>query len=154
MYMDLYNAKRCTRTQVQSESSDKADARSNETTAPVPHASGSALGPVALHARKCILDVFRPEGCSGLRRLDKERTHGERNLSVICGLFAATFVARIKPRIGLALAQEGRCAMILQKVRLFQRLFDVQRCDRERAHHLESKEADNVGGIVVGFEVK
>ena len=44
--------------------------------------------------------------------------------------------------------------MILAKVGLLQRLFDVQRCYRERADHLESEETDNVGGIVVGFEVE
>lgn len=136
------------------EISDKADACPDQTTPPVAHASGSALGPLALHTRKGILDVLRPEWCSSLRGLDEQRANGERNLGVVCGLITSTFVARIKPRIGLAFAQEGRRAMILPKVRLLQRLFDVQRCNRERADHLESKEADNVGGIVVGFEIE
>ncbi len=139
----------------QYESSDKADTRPNQTTPPVAHASGSALGPVALHTRKGVLDVLRPEWCSGLRRLDEQRAHGERNLGVVRGMFTAAFVAGIKPRnIGLAFAQERRRAVILPKVGLLQRLFDVQRCDRERADHLESEEADNVGGIVVGLEVE
>ena len=134
--------------------SDKADACPDQTTPPVAHASGSALGPFALHTSKGILDVLRPEWCSGLRRLDEQRAHGERNLGVVCGVITATFVAGIKPRIGLAFTQAGRRTVILAKVGLLQRLFDVQCCDCERADHLEGEEADNVGGIVVGFEVE
>ena len=135
-------------------SSDKADACPNQTTPPVAHAGGSALCPLALHTRKGILDVLWPEGCSGLRRLDEQRAHGERDLGVIRGMFTAAFVAGIQPRVGLALAQEGRRGVVLAEVALLQRLFDVQRCDRERADHLEGEEADDVGGVVVGFEVE
>jgi hypothetical protein len=135
-------------------SSDKADACPNQTTTPVAHASGSALGPVALHTPKGILDVFRLEWGSGLRRLDEERAHRERNLGVVRGIFTTTFVAGIQPQIRLAFSQEGRRAVVLPKVGLLQRLFDVQRCDRKRADHLECEEADNVGGIVVGFEIE
>ena len=105
MYADLHNKKRCKRARVQyKKSSDKADACPDQTTPPVAHASGSALGPVALHTRKGILDVLRPEWCSGLWGLDEQRAHGERNLGVIRGVITATFVARIRPRIGLAFA--------------------------------------------------
>jgi hypothetical protein len=138
----------------QYENSDKADACPDQTTTPVAHASGSALGPFALHTRKGILDVLRPQWYSGLWGWDEQRARGERNLGVVCGVITSTFVARIKPRIGLAFAQERRRAMILPKVRLLQRLFDVQRCDRERADHLEREEADDVGSIVVGFEIE
>ena len=107
-----------------------------------------------MHTRKGILDVPRLEWRSSLRGLDEQRAHGERNLGVVCGAITATFVAGIRPWVRLAFAQEGRSAVILAEVRFLQCLFDVQRCDRERADHLESEEADNVGGIVVGFEIE
>lgn len=44
--------------------------------------------------------------------------------------------------------------MVLSKVRLLERLFDVQCGDRQRANHLEGEEADDVGGIVIGLEVE
>ena len=69
-------------------------------------------------------------------------------------MITAAFVAGIKPWVGLAFTQAGRRTVIFAKVGLLQRLFDIQRCDRERADHLEGEEADNVGGIVVGFEVE
>ena len=43
--------------------------------------------------------------------------------------------------------------MVLPKITLVERLFDVERRDGQRANHLKGEETDYVGGIVVGFEV-
>ena len=132
-------------------SSDEADACPDQTATPVVHASGSALRPITLHARKGILDVLRPERRSGFGRLNEQRAHGKGRLGVIPSVFATAFVARVHSRIELAFAQEGRSHVVLQKVRLLEGLFDVERRDRQRANHLEGKEADDIGGIVVRF---
>lgn len=95
-----------------------------------------------------------PECRSGFGRLDKQRAHGKRHLSVIRRAFTAAFVAGIRSWIGLAFTQEGRSHVILPKIRLLERLFDVKRRDRQGADHLEGEKADDIGGIVVGFEVE
>jgi hypothetical protein len=99
------------------------------------------------------LDVPRLEWCSGFGRLNKQRAHGRRHLGVIRSVFATTFVAGIYPRIGFAFTQEGRGHVVLLKITLVERLFDIERRDCQRANHLKSEETDYVGGIVVGFEV-
>ena len=117
------------------------------------HAGGSTLSPVTLHARKGILDMPRLEWCSGFGRLNKQRAHGKRHLGVVRSVFTTTFVAGIYPRIWFAFTQERRSHVVLPKIRLLERLFDVERRDGQRANHLKSEETDYVGGIVVGFEV-
>lgn len=114
-------------------------------------ASGSALRPITLHARKGILDVPRLERRSGFGGGNKQRARGKGHLGVVRRVFTTAFVTRVHSRIGLAFAQEGRSHVVLSKVRLLERLFDVERRDGQRANHLEGKEADDVGGIVVGF---
>lgn len=131
--------------------SDEADASPDQTTTPVLHASGSALRPFALHAGKGILDVPRLERRPGLGGLNEQRAHGRGHLGVVRGVFTTAFVARVHSRIGLAFAQEGRSHVVLPKVRLLERLFDVERGDGQRADHLEGEEADDVGRVVVGF---
>jgi hypothetical protein len=135
-------------------SSDEADACPNQPTTPVAHASGSALCPITLHTGKGILDVPRLERRPGLGRLDKQRAHGKRDLSIIRSVFPSAFVARIKSRINLAFSQERRGHVVFSKVRLLKGLFDVQRRDRQRANHFEREEADNISSIVVGFKVE
>ena len=135
-------------------SSDEADASPDQTATPVVHASGSALRPITLHARKGILDMLRSEGRSGFGGLNEQRAHGKGRLDVVRGVFTTAFVARVHSRIELAFAKEGRSHVVLQKVRLLERLFDVERRDRQRANHLEGKEADDIGGIVVRFQVE
>jgi len=44
--------------------------------------------------------------------------------------------------------------VVLSKIRLLERLFNVQRGDRQRANHLKGEKADDVGGIVIGLEVE
>ncbi len=51
----------------------------------------------------------------------------------------------------IAFTQQRRGRVFLLKIRLLERLFDVERCDRQRANHLEGQEADDVGSVVVGF---
>ena len=134
--------------------SDEADASPDQTATPVVHASGSALRPITLHARKGILDVPRLERRSGFGGLHEQGAHGKGHLDVVRGAFTTAFVvvARVHSRIGLAFAQEeGRRHVVLPEVRLLERLFDVERRDRQRADHLKGKEADDVGGVVVGF---
>jgi len=132
-------------------SSDEADASPDQTATPVVHASGSALRPITLHARKGILDVPGLERRSGFGGLHEQRARGKGHLGVVRSGFTTAFVARVHSRIGLAFAQEGRRHVVLPEVRLLERFFDVERGDRQRADHLESKEADDIGGIVVGF---
>ena len=132
--------------------SDEADTCPNQTATPVVHASRSTLGPVTLHTCKGIVDVLGPERCSGFRRLNKQRAHRKRHLGVVCRVFPTTFIAAgAHSRIGFAFTQPRRGRVFLLKIRLLERLFDVERCDRQRANHLEGQEADDVGGIVVGF---
>jgi hypothetical protein len=86
--------------------------------------------------------------------LDKQRAHRKRHLSGIGRVFAATFiVAGINSRIGLTFTQERRRREVLSEIRLLERLFDVKCRDRQRANHLEGKEADDIGGIIIGLEV-
>jgi hypothetical protein len=86
--------------------------------------------------------------------LDKQRAHGKRHLNVVGRVFAAAFVvASINSRIGLAFTQERRRREVLSKIRLLERLLDVKCRDCQRANHLEGKEADDIGGIIVGLEV-
>ena len=44
--------------------------------------------------------------------------------------------------------------MVLSKIRLLERLFDVECRDCQRADHLEGKEANNISGIVIGLEIE
>jgi hypothetical protein len=99
--------------------------------------------------------VFRPEWSSSFRRLNKERAYGKRHLSVVRGMLAAAFVAAgIRPRIGFPLTKERRSGVVLPKIGFFQGLFDVECRDGERANHLEREKADDISGIIVGFEVE
>jgi hypothetical protein len=84
--------------------------------------------------------------------LDEQRAHRKRYLGVIRRVSAAAFVGGIGSRIELAFSQQRR--VVLPKVGLLERLFDIERCDRQGANHLEREEADDVGGIVVGLEVE
>jgi hypothetical protein len=99
------------------------------------------------------LDVPRLEWCSSFGRLNKQRARGKWHLGVVRGVFTTTFVAGVHPRIWFAFTQERGGHVVLPKVTLVERLFDVEGCDGQRANHLKSEETDYVGGIVVGFEV-
>ena len=107
-----------------------------------------------MHTGERILDVPWLERRSGFGGLDKQRAHGKRHLSVVRRIAAAFAAASVKSRVELAFTQERRCHVILSKIRLLERLFDVKRRDRQRANHLEGKEADDVGGIIIGLEVE
>jgi Mg2+/Co2+ transporter CorC len=67
---------------------------------------------------------------------------------------SSAFVARIKSWINLAFSKERRSHVAFSEVQLLKSLFDIEHCDRQRANHFESEEADDIGGIVVGFEVE
>ena len=108
-----------------------------------------------MHTGERILDVPGLERGSGFRGLDKQRAHGKWHLSIVRRTIAAAFASGgIESRIELAFAQERRSHVVLSKIRLFERLFDVQRGDRQRANHLKGEKADDVGGIVIGLEVE
>ena len=108
-----------------------------------------------MHTGERILDVPGLEGRSGFGGLDKQRALRKRHLSIVRRTIAAAFAdGGIKSRIKLAFSQERRSHVVLSKIRLLERLFDVQCGDRQRANHLECEEADDVGGIVIGLEVE
>jgi hypothetical protein len=85
--------------------------------------------------------------------LDKQQAHGKRHLSVVGRVCAAALVAGINSRIWLAFTHKRRRREVLSEIRLLERLFDVKCCNRQRANHLEGKEADDIGGIIIGLEV-
>ena len=96
----------------------------------------------------------RLERRSGFWGLDKQRAHGKGHLSVVRRIAAAFAAASIESRVELAFTQERRSHVVLSEIRLLERLFDVKCRDRQRANHLEGKEADDIGGIIIGLEIE
>jgi len=118
--------------------------------------------PLGLHPGKHVLDVLWPQRCPRLGRREEQRVHGQTGSLLSAPTELAVFApSSFFSAAGcnaqcLALAEGGGGVRVaaVSGVRVLEGLFDGEACEGEGADHLEGEEADDIDGVVAGFEVE